>query len=64
MSLILEGSHTGQQYSSLLLTKDLNKVVIVSEDLSLKVPKIHEAILWASQTVMLICVEKEQSVER
>ena len=39
-------------------------IVIVSGDLSLNVPKIHEVIVRALQTVVLICVEKEQSVER
>ena len=60
-SSTLEGE---QQYSILLLTKDLNKVVIVSGDLPLKVPKIYEAIIWASQNVMLICVEKVQTVSQ
>ena len=54
--MIFGGSHTGQQYSSLLRTIDLYSVVMVRAERSLfKVPRTHAAILLASADMMLTC---------
>ena len=56
-------SQTGQQYSSLLLTIDLNSVIMTVGERSLNTLNTHEAIVLALFAVRWICSVHERSFE-
>ena len=63
MSEIFGESQRGQQYSSLLRTRVLYRISIVSFDRVLNARRTHALILLASEVILPICLFQERLFE-
>ncbi|KAL5272146.1 hypothetical protein ACHWQZ_G000386 [Mnemiopsis leidyi] len=62
ISETLTGSHSGQQYSTKLLNKDLYKVIMTVLSRVLKTLNTHANVLLALETIFLMCLDQLKSL--